>query len=237
MTDNQPSKIIAYGDFSCPWSYLTWRRTEALRAQGVEIDWRSVEHDPWHTLGQVDVADRFTALRAEVDKVEEHLLPGEVLPHTFAGFVPFTGAATSGYAEAYRSDVAAPVRRLLFEAFWRRGIDLNDARVVRTLLVDEMRQGSSPTELLTLWGYAVDVTGGPITQTGWRTIRDWRREWDDLAAAAPEAGHVVPIVIIDDDAPVRGVAAVDAVGRLLAEEGLDSGAVDVGRDPADVPAA
>jgi hypothetical protein len=227
---------VVHGDFTCPWSYLTWRRTEALRADGVQVDWRTVEHDPWHVVGPVDAGDRFTALRAELDRVRAHLLPGEVVPHTLAGFVPFTGAATSGYAEAYGAQVAEPARRLLFESFWRRGVDLNDARVVRTLLIDAMRGGASEVELLTLWGYALDVTGGPITRAGWRTVRDWRAEWDKLCAD-PDTGHVVPIVQVDDNGPVFGVAAVDTVGALLSDRGLDPGQVDVDRDPSDVSAA
>jgi hypothetical protein len=230
------SRVVVHGDFTCPWSYLTWRRTEALRADGVQVDWHTVEHDPWHVVGPVDAGDRFTALRSELDRVQEHLLPGEVLPHTLAGFVPFTGAATSGYAEAYGAHVGAPARRLLFEAFWRRGVDLNDARVVRILLVDAMRGCVSEVELLTLWGYALDVTGGPITRAGWQTVRGWRAEWDKLCAD-PDTGHVVPIVQVDDHAPVFGVEAVDRVGALLSARGLDPGQVDFGRDPADVSAA
>lgn len=230
-------RIVAYGDFTCPWSYLMWRRTELLRAVGVAVDWRSVEHDPWHTLRPLDVTDRFGRLRDELPKVEQHLLPGEVLPRTLAGFVPFTGAATSGYAEAYVAGVAAPVRRLLFEAFWRRGVDLNDARVVRTLLVDQVRRGTSTTELLSLWGYALDVTGGPITHAGWQTVRDWRTAWTATAAGDETVAGVVPVVIVDGEAPVHGVAAVDRVGSLVADAGLDPCGVDADRDPADVGAA
>jgi hypothetical protein len=229
-------RIVVHGDFTCPWSYLTWRRTELLRVDGVEIDWRTVEHDPWHVVGPGEATDRVTALRAELGRVQQHLLPGEVLPHVPGGPVPFTGAATAAYAEAYAAQVAAPVRRLLFESFWQRGVDLNAPKVVRTLLVDEMRQCASDVELLSLWGYAIDQTGGPITGSGWRTMRSWRAEWDGLCAA-PDAGHVVPIVRVDDHAPVRGVAAVDAIGALLSDRGLDPGQVDVDRDPSDVSAA
>ncbi len=232
-----PQHIVAYGDFTCPWSYLTWRRTEMLRMAGVEIDWRSVEHDPWHTLTPIDVSDRIAALRAELPRVEQHLLPGGVLPRTLAGFVPFTTAATNAYAEAHVAGVAAPVRRILFEAFWRRGIDLNDARVVRTLLVDEIRRGTSPSELVGIWGYAVDVTGGPITQDGWQTVRDWRQAWQQTASHDPSVAGVVPVVVVDGEAPVHGVAAVDRVGSLVADAGLDPGGVDADRDPADVGAA
>lgn len=230
-------QVLVYGDFTCPWSYLTWRRTELLRAAGVAIDWRSVEHDPWHTLRPIDISDRFGALRAELARVEQHLLPGEVLPRTLAGFVPFTGAATSGYAEAYVAGVAGPVRRLLFEAFWRRGVDLNDARVVRTLLVDAVRRGSSTSELVGRWGYALDVTGGPVTHAGWEAVRDWRVAWAATAADDRSVAGVIPVVMVDGEDPVHGVAAVDRVGRLVADAGLDPGGADALRDPGDVGAA
>jgi hypothetical protein len=229
-------RIVVHGDFTCPWSYLTWLRTEVLRSDGVEIDWRSVEHDPWHVVGPAEAGDRFPALRAAVDRVQEHLLPGETLPHTLAGFVPFTGAATSAYAEASVAQVAVPVRRLLFEWFWQHGLDLDDARLLRNLLVDEMRRGDSDAELVSLWGYSVDLTGGPITGAGWHTVRDWRDGWHALCAAS-DGGHVVPVVQVDGQAPVLGVAAVDLVGALLAGRGTDLASTDVDHDPAGVPAA
>jgi len=37
--------LIVYSDFSCPECYLASRRVDALRAAGVEVDWRAVEHD------------------------------------------------------------------------------------------------------------------------------------------------------------------------------------------------
>ncbi len=229
-------RVVVYGDFTCPWSYLSWRRTETLRANGVQVDWRTVEHDPWHVVGPGGADERVTALRAELDRVDEHLLPGEEFPRIPAGFVPFTGAATSAYAEAYAAQVAASVRRELFESFWLRGVDLNNPKVVRTLLIHDMRQCSSDVELLSLWGYAVDLTGGPITRAGWGTRRAWRAEWDRLCAD-PEAGHVVPIVQVDDQAPVRGAAAVDTLGALLPGLGHQTGRPEVDPHRVDVAAA
>ncbi|EWT00596.1 hypothetical protein N865_14520 [Intrasporangium oryzae NRRL B-24470] len=209
------TRLTIWGDFTCPFSYLAWRRSEDLAADAdVEVDWRAVEHDPWHHLRPVDVTDRFTALHDEMPRVTAHLMPGEPLPYTLKGHVPFTGAATAGYAEAYGAGVAVPVRRALFDGFWRHGIDLDDARVIRTLLADDIRSGSSPTELLRVWGYAVDVTGGPITTMGWHLRRDWWSQWHEL-------GGVVPTLVVDD-----GPASVgeDALTRLAAEmraRGLD----------------
>ncbi len=206
--------IIAWGDFTCPWSHLAWRRTEQLADDGVAVDWRTVEHDPWHHLTPLDVTDRFRALHDELPKVLEHLLPGEHLPYTLAGHVPFTGAATSAYAEAYASDVARPVRRLLFEAFWQHSVDLADARVLRPLLADEIIKGSSTSEPVWRWGQAVDVTGGPISSAAWHLVRDWRSQWQGL-------GGTVPALVVDGRA-IIGVDAVDWLGAQVRGRGLDA---------------
>lgn len=206
--------ITAWGDFTCPWSYLAWRRTELLAEDGVSIDWRTVEHDPWHHLTPLDVTDRYRALHAELPQVLAHLLPGEPLPHTLAGHVPFTGAATSAYAEAYAAEVARPVRRTLFESFWEHGIDLGDAKVLRTLLADELLAGSSTSEPVWRWGQAVDVTGGPISGAAWHLVRDWGSQWKEL-------GGTVPTLLVEGRA-IIGVDAVDWLGAQVRDRGLDS---------------
>lgn len=197
--------IRVWGDFTCPWSYLAWRRTELLADEGLLIDWRTVEHDPWHYLRPVDVTDRYQSLHDELPQVLGHLRPGESLPYTLTGHVPFTGAATSGYAEAYEAGVPREVRKVLFDAFWCHGVDLADARVVRTLLIDEMLKGTSGSEPVQLWGYAVDVTGGPITNGAWQRIRDWRSQWHEL-------GGTVPTVVTPEGQAIIGVDAVDWLG-------------------------
>jgi len=207
-------RITAWGDFTCPWSHLAWRRTEVLAGDGVAIDWRTVEHDPWHYVTPTEVTDRFRALHDEVPQVLAHLLPGEPLPATLKGHVPFTGAATSAYAEAYAAGVARPVRRRLFEAFWENGIDLDDARVLRTLLADDLLKGSSTSEPVWRWGNACDVTGGPISTAAWHLVRDWRSQWKEI-------GQTVPTLVVDGQAIV-GVDAVDWLGSQLRERGIDT---------------
>lgn len=210
-----PSTITVYGDFNCPWSYLAWRRSEILAAAGVDVDWRAVEHDPWHHLGPADLSDRFQKTHAEMAKATRHLLPGEPLPHVFAGHIPFTGAATAAYAEAAVAGVASSARKVLFEAFWLNGIDLNDGRTVRSLLSGVVRGQTSTSELITLWGYTVDVTGGPITSEGWRLVRNWRAEWQRLGPP------VVPTLILDSGEVPRGEEAVDRLAAELSARGLD----------------
>jgi hypothetical protein len=207
-----PGSVVLYGDFNCPWSYLAARRARLLQASGLQVELRAVEHDPWRP-GQG--ASRFEELREEMDDVCAELLPQEELPYSLAGFVPRTQAAVAAYAEAYAAGVAPRVRDVLYESFWMNGVDIGDPKVLRTLLVDAIRSGSSPSEQLRDWGLAVDVNGGPVSTTAWRLVRDWRSEWhrDD--------NQVVPIVRAADTTIV-GVAAV----RWLGEQLLERGGVD-----------
>jgi hypothetical protein len=206
---------ILYGDFSCPWSYLSYRRLALLRTAGEEFELRAVQHDPARP-GRPDLRSKaFEHLHQEMGRVVAQLLPGEELPYELRGFVPHTKAAVSGYAEAYGAgvpDVAAP---LLFEAFWRNGLDVDDPRCVRTLLVDAIRGGGSPSDPLRRWGHAVDVTGGPMTTLAWRVVRAWRHQWQSLDK------EVVPVLLLPDGTLRYGVDAVECLGRRVAASGID----------------
>jgi hypothetical protein len=208
------SRITVYGDLACPWSYLASRRATLLEAAGVDLDWRMVEHDRRAAGRTSRDPDRLDATRRDLELVTASLLPGERLPHALAGFVPFTGPAVAGYAEAYAARVDAPVRRLLFDAFWMHGVDLGQARVVRTLLVDAVRSGASPSELVRDWGYAVDVTGGPVSTAGWRLVGAWRTQWS-------RTGEVVPVVAVEGGAWLNGVEAVEWLGAEVSRRRLD----------------
>lgn len=196
--------IALYGDLTCPWSYLASRRAALLEADGVDVEWWMVEHD--HST--------LETTRRDLEHVTRRLLPGERLPHALAGFVPRTRPAVSGYAEAYQSGVGPAARRLLFDAFWMHGVDLGDARVVRTLLVDTVRSGCSRSELLRDWGYAVDVTGSPVTSDAWRLLRHWRDDWS-------RGGRVVPALTLDGGHRLLGVDAVAWLGAEVVRRGLD----------------
>lgn len=216
-------RLVLYGDFNCPWSYLASRRAAVLAEHGVEVELRAVEHQPWRPGRFADSSVRFTALRAEMDQVVSHLLPGELLPYSLAGFVPYTAAAVSGYAEAHVAGVAAEVRDLLFEAFWMHSLDLGDHRVVRTLLVDAIRSGSTPSARLRRWGYAVNATGGPVTNSAWRLVGAWDEAW------RREGRSTVPVVVAGSGAPKIGVAAVEWLGEEVLTRGLASGRPSIAR--------
>ena len=209
-------QLRIYGDFNCPWSYLAERRARLLADHGVVVDWRAVEHEPRRPSRHGDT--RFACLREEMGRVERSLLPDEPYPYSLAGFVPYTAAALSGYAEAYGAGVADQAHSRLFEAFWVHGLDIGSPRLVRTLLVDAILSGGSDSDCLRDWGYAVDVTGGPVTTTAWRLARRWRQEWRETGK------EVVPMLYVDESGPVFGEDAVARLGDELVARDIDPGA-------------
>jgi len=121
--------LVVYADFGSPACYLASQRTDALTAAGVPVDWRAVETDPRLPVGgrRVDKVDG-DRLERELQSLASLVLPGEEVPQSLPGFRPNTRGAVSGYAEAYVAGVADDVRRLLFDAYWMRGADIEQRR-------------------------------------------------------------------------------------------------------------
>ena len=198
-------QLVLYGDFTCPWSYLASRRVDALVAAGLRVDWRAVRAPAYDARTG---ADRFPVVRRELDLVSAGLLTDERLPHALAGFVPETAAAAvTGYAEAYAAGAAAQVRHLLFDAFWAHGCDVGDAQVVHTLVVDAIRSSSPPDNPRATWGYTV-VGEEPVAPAPRPLVERWAR------ARRATGLDALPVLIVDDEAPLSGAAAV----ARLAEE-------------------
>ncbi|MEO6018862.1 MAG: hypothetical protein ABIP45_01275 [Knoellia sp.] len=220
---------ILYVDFTCPWSYLAHRRLALLSADGMDVEVRAVEHEPKRShLGLVD-KDEFPRLREEVSRVEHALLPGESLPIELRGFVPNTRAAISAYAESSCAGVAPIAAPILFEAHWRDGLDLGNPSVVRVLLADAVMSGTSPSDPQRRWGHCVDVTGGPMTSMAWQLVRAWRHQWTDLEK------EVVPVLLPETGNIRYGVDAVDHLGQLLMERGIDPSTEPVWPQPGPRP--
>ena len=212
MTHPDP---ILYVDFTCPWSHLAHRRLARLRDLGEGFEVRAVEHRPWRARPAATPEQELACLREELDVVATHLLAGEELPHALPRSVPLTRAAVSGLAEAHGAGVADVAAPLLFEGFWRDGLDLANPAVVRGLLAEAVMSGSSPSDPLRRWGHAVDVTGAPMTSEGWRLVRDWRAQWTALEK------EVVPVLRLPDGRHLYGVDVVDHLGQLLVTRGVD----------------
>jgi hypothetical protein len=198
--------VIVYADFSCAYSYVASHRVDTLAEVGVEVDWRAIEHDPslpvtGQRLDRGGVTERETQLN-------ELLLPTERLSGRVPGFVPNTEAAVTGYAEACGAGVAAQVRRVLFAAYWVRGLDIGSAEVLRRLLAGPLRRGHSTSLPVRDFGYAVSPSRGPITTGAWRRIRAWAQQWRHLECPC------TPALVMDNGAPVYGA---DALRHLAAE--------------------
>ncbi len=221
-------RVVLYGDFNCPWSYLASRRAALLSADGVEVDWRAVEHDP--TQGPPKATDvdesstgpvRLGLLLEEMQQVLTMLLPGEELPYALAGFAPRTNAAVAAYAEAYRAGVATRVRQVLFEAYWLHAFDLGDPAVVHTLIIDTVRsdvtgtRGSPGADPLADWEYGTGVAhqAGATTQ---RLLDGWATEWGE------DGDQTVPTLVVGGEL-THGVDAVAWLGNELVRRGLLSG--------------
>lgn len=202
--------LIIYADFSSPLCYLASRRVDALRSADIDVDWRAVERAPrMPVTGQrLDAASR-QALDAELAEIRDLLLPDEHVTWAIPGFVPNTGAAVAGYVEAYCAGVADDVRRLLFRAYWCRGVDIGDAEQLRRPLVGPILRGNSPSDPLRLYGYAVSLGRGPITTAAWRQIGKWQNDWNEL-------GRIPMPILVENGRTVSGADVPQRLAETIA---------------------
>jgi len=206
--------LIVYADFSSPLCYLVSSRVDALRAAGIDVDWRAVERAPRLpvTGRRLDGAGR-AALEAELAETLEMLLPEEQLTWTMPDLIPKTEAAVAGYAEAYGAGVADDVRRLLFRAYWCRKVDIGHPEQLRKPLVGPILRGHSTSDPLRLNGYAVSVNRGPVTTSAWRRIQAWQDEWSGLGAQA------MP-VLVENGLPIFGLDVPRHLAKMITQLGV-----------------
>lgn len=231
-------RLIVYGDFNCPRSYLASRRVDALVARGLaEVEWRAVEHGPRLSMTGTPTD---ASQRREFATAAALVQPGEEFPASVPPVVSNTQAAVSAYAEAVTDGIQDELRRALFDVIWVRQQHLSNAYDVRTVItgitrppqpvrpwlgVELPRPGFGdprPLHMTRVLGGSIGFTGAPLTTTGWRRVQRWRQEW--LALGAPELPAVVdPAGVVL--AGARGLAyltglatgrpAVPAAGDLL----------------------
>lgn len=216
--------MIVYADFSCPECYLASRRADLLAAAGVEIDWRATQHTPQlsvrgRPLGEAERA----ALSARFARLAELLLPGEELPWTVPVLQPRTEAAVTALAEASDAGAGDDVRRLLFDLYWRHGVNIGDPNALRTPLAGAIRRGHSTTSALRESGYVVAPDRGPVSMTGWRQLRAWRTEYQELGSPALPVLLVGGATLTGDDALRRLGKEVVYAGAATAEPDDDPG--------------
>jgi hypothetical protein len=137
------------------------------------------------------------------------LLPGEQLPWTAPSVVSRTEAAVTALAEAQCAGVGDEVRRLLFELYWQRRVDIGSPAQLRGPLFAPIRAGRSHADALSYSGYAVSVDRGPITTDAFDLIRRWRMQWAELDS--PD----LPVVLVEG-ATLHGLDAVRRLGKEIA---------------------
>lgn len=205
--------MIVYADFSCPECYLASRRADLLAAAGVEIDWRATQHTPelpvrGRRLGEADTS----ALSARFTRLARLLLPGEELPWTAPALQPRTEAAVTALAEASGGGVGDDVRRVLFDLYWRDGVDIGDPNALRAPLAGAIRRGHSATSALCESGYVVAPDRGPVSMTGWRRLRAWRTGYAELGCPP------LPVLLVDG-ATLTGDDALRRLGKEVVYAG------------------
>src|SRR5512146_3394099 len=97
--------VIIYGDFNCPYSYLASQRAGRLRAAGVAVDWRAVEHDRRLPAGGLPSGSDQASWDRELAEVASLALPGEQVP-VLPAMISNTEAAVAAYAEAVSDGIA-----------------------------------------------------------------------------------------------------------------------------------
>ena len=220
--------VIVYGDFNCPYSYLASQRADLLGRSGIEVDWRSVEHDRSLPLTGSRSDGNRAAWDRELAEVASLALPGEHMPPGPPVLVSNTQAAVAAYAEAVSDGAGGELRRRMFAAIWAHGLHLSSAYEVRRLVTAVMWPQEDITgrlvspdipsllisdpdlaRIVRRWGGTVAPDGQPLTTAGWRRIRQWRQEWLQLSS------QVIPAVIGPDQAVRSGLEALSYLAHLV----------------------
>lgn len=210
--------LTLYGDFTDPASWYACLRADALTTAGVDVDWRAVaaRRSVWVTPTPVDddARARFAALE---QWHRSGALPGEPPPPQAPATTPWPSPAVSGYAEAVGAGVGEHVRHLIFAAHWL-GQDIGNLETLRSLLTVPIRHGDSRSEVLSITGSALTISGGPYTDEGYHRLTDWKTDYQALGSPA------LPTLIEDRAAGhpmTSGLAALDRLGELVTQVGAE----------------
>jgi 2-hydroxychromene-2-carboxylate isomerase len=242
-------KVIVYGDFNCPYSYLASQRADRLARGGrAEIDWRAVEHDRNLAMTGTPADASRAAWDKELAEVAALALPGEAAPAAPPPVISNTHAAVAAYAEAVSDGIADELRRRLFQAIWAQGRHLSSAYEVRRLITDLMWPQENITDRLASpdipslllrdpdmarivrrSGGTIAPDGGPLTTAGWRRIRRWRQEWLVLPS------QVIPAVIGPDQIMRSGIDGLDYLADLAEAADMAAAGLLPGRKAEPVP--
>lgn len=127
-------RLVLYGSFSCPYSYLASLRADRLAEIGsATVEWRAVVHNPDIAPGgrpvEGEVAETFGG---EISEIRELLMPGERYPARLPAVESDTTAAVAGFS-TLEGQPADQLRRALFEAVWVDGLNIGERAVLEEL--------------------------------------------------------------------------------------------------------
>lgn len=127
-------KLILYGSFNCPYSYLASLRADRLAAAGAaEVGWRAVVHDTAVPRSGLPVTGELAQMfDRELAQIRGLAQQGEAYPARRPARQPDTTPAVAAYAATPAGD-ADRVRRAVYAAFWAQGLDIGDPAVLASL--------------------------------------------------------------------------------------------------------
>jgi|SRR5947209_5248225 len=127
-------RLVVYGSFNCPYSYVASRRADRLQAEGIaQVDWRAVVHDPDVPPEGVPVEGELAdSIDRELEEIGGLLAPGEEYGFRRPPVQPNTTAAVAGYTAAPAGQADA-LRAALFDAYWVEGADIGNPVVLYEL--------------------------------------------------------------------------------------------------------
>jgi predicted DsbA family dithiol-disulfide isomerase len=179
-------RIVIYGDFNCPYSYLASSRADALLEQGrLDLEWRAVEQDQsiprsgWpveRTAG--------TCLESEIEDVMSKLEPDESFSIRLPAVLSNTALATAAFAACHGRS-APLLRQRLFAALWHEGRDIGD-----------------PVELDRILGRPAAMDSLVATH--------WRASWRGFERPA------LPMLVLPTGWVLRGTEALDHLTSMRA---------------------
>ena len=160
-----------YADFADPRSYLASLRADVLLAEGhTSLRWKSVQHRPTLPPGGVRLDGSAHAIRGiELRHTCENLNLKERCDARNPAFLPNTAVASAVHATAVELGVGAEMRRILFDAYWIRGLDISNTEVVRRI-IKPVLDGISPGGLTKEQYLRLQISAGHVART-------WQQEW------------------------------------------------------------
>lgn len=205
--------LTVYGAFADRLSHIASLRIDALRTAGEFTQWRAIRARP-STVVTARPRDEAAAraLREAQTWHAEHALPTEPTDFAAPPTVPCGGPPTAAYAEAVAGGIDDHVRWALFTAYWRDGQDIGNPLWLREHLAVAFRHAPDAPDVVSRYGCAVSISGGPVSTAAWRLVREWQAAWHDLGAPR------LPVVV-DGESLTSGYAALEHLGRMVARRG------------------